>query len=195
MPQETQAPQSSISQSLGKHSRNWKKILLILLILGISVSLIGVGLYLLIPRLIEEPTSSTQKQVTPPAKIKPKTTKIVWIKGKEIWVKELNKKAEKVLTEDKKILDWDLLGNQKIVYITAVEKSKDKIYGTEIVSLDLKTKKREVLYEKDLEANEFNSVKNPGLNCKSCRRTIIVRHLLNTLLSDIPYPRKRTLNR
>ena len=45
MPEENQSPQPSISQPLGKHSRNWKKILLILLIIGISLSLIGVGIY------------------------------------------------------------------------------------------------------------------------------------------------------
>jgi len=48
---------------------NWKKILLILLIALFVISLLGVGLYLLIPRLTEEPTPMTQpqKQATPSA--------------------------------------------------------------------------------------------------------------------------------
>ncbi len=77
MPDESPAPQPSISQPLGKHSRNWKKILLILLILSVSVSLIGVGLYLLIPRLTENPTSQSQpkKESTTSATKKEKPTK------------------------------------------------------------------------------------------------------------------------
>jgi len=60
--QTTQPPQ--------KPERNWKKILLILLIALFVISLLGVGLYLLIPRLTEEPTPMTQpqKQATPSAK-------------------------------------------------------------------------------------------------------------------------------
>ena len=135
-----------------KPKRNWKKLALIFLLALFVVSLIGTGLYLLIPRLTEGPVLPTQKQATPSAKIKPKTTKIVWRKGAEIWLKDETKEAEKVLTEDKKILDWDLLGSDKIVYITAIEKSKDEVYGTEIVSLDLKTKKKEILFSSSLES-------------------------------------------
>lgn len=59
--QTTQPPQ--------KPERNWKKILLILLIALFVISLLGVGLYLLIPRLTEGPTPITQpqKQATPSA--------------------------------------------------------------------------------------------------------------------------------
>ncbi len=133
---ENPAPvQPTSEQPPPKPERNWKKVLLFLLIFLFLISLIGVGLYLLIPTLTEQPT---QNQAT--NEIQPETKILVWIVGKEIWVKELDKEAEKVFTEDKKILDWDLLENDKIVYITAIVKAKDEVYGTEIVSLDLKTK-------------------------------------------------------
>ena len=141
--------QPTSEQPPPKPERNWKKILLFLLIFLFLISLVGVGLYLLIPRLTEQPTSPAQNQTTdedqPEAKI------LVWVVGKEIWVKELGSKAEKVLTEDKKILDWDLLGDEKIVYITA-EKDEDEFYGTAIVSLNLKTKEKETLFDSSLES-------------------------------------------
>jgi len=151
MPEELQNEIPSISPTLEKPKRNWKKISLLILIGLLLISLVGIGLYLLIPGLNQEPPSQTQKPATPSTKPKPKTTKIIWVKGKEIWIKDRNTDGTKFFAEDKKILDWDLLGNDKIVYITAVEKSKDEIYGTEIISLDLKTKNREILYEKDLD--------------------------------------------
>ena len=53
-----------------KNSINWKKITLFLLIFLFLITLVGVGLYLLIPKPAEEPTPSTepQKQATPSAK-------------------------------------------------------------------------------------------------------------------------------
>ena len=147
---ENPAPaQPTSEQSSPKPERNWKKILLFLLIGLLLISMVGVGLYLLIPRLTEQQDSLTQKQATD--EIQPETKILVWIVGKEIWVKELGSKAEKVLTEDKKILDWDLLGDEKIVYITA-EKDEDEFYGTAIVSLNLKTKEKEILFDSSLES-------------------------------------------
>ena len=52
-----------------KPKRNWKKILLILLVVLFLISLVGIGLYLLIPIITEQPASPTQKQATPSAKI------------------------------------------------------------------------------------------------------------------------------
>lgn len=140
-------PQPTSEQPPPKPERNWKKILLFLLIGLFLTSLVGVGLYLLIPRLTEQPTSPAQNQTTD--EDQPVTKRLVWVVGKEIWVKELYKEAEKVLTEDKKILDWDLLGDEKIVYITA-EKDKDEFYGIAIVSLNLKTKEKETLLKNPL---------------------------------------------
>ena len=60
-PQTTQPPQNP--------KRNWKKILLILLVVLFLISLVGVGIYLLIPKPAEEPpTTQPQKQTTPSAK-------------------------------------------------------------------------------------------------------------------------------
>ena len=52
-----------------KPERNWKKILLFLLIGLFLISLVGVGLYLLVPKPTEEstPTTQPQKQATPSA--------------------------------------------------------------------------------------------------------------------------------
>jgi hypothetical protein len=67
MPEDSIQPQTTSE----KKSLNWKKISLILLVVLFLISLVGFGLYLLIPRLTEEPTSSTQpqKQATPSAKV------------------------------------------------------------------------------------------------------------------------------
>ena len=53
-----------------KPERNWKKILLFLLIGLFLISLVGVGIYLLIPKPIKEPSTLTkpQKQATQSAK-------------------------------------------------------------------------------------------------------------------------------
>jgi hypothetical protein len=160
MPEEIQSTPPSISPTVEKPKRNWRKILLILLVVLLLVSLVGVGLWL-IPKLTKEPTSPTQKQATPSAKVQPKTKKLVWIVGREIWMKELNKKAQKVLTEDEKILDWDLLGNDKVVYITA-EASNDIYYGTKILRFNLKTKKKDTLLEIPLNTI-LSEVKKPNL--------------------------------
>ena len=66
-----------------KPKRNWKKISLILLIGLFLISLVGVGLYLLIPRLAEQPDSPTQNQATPsskPKKSSPLKNKIIFTK-------------------------------------------------------------------------------------------------------------------
>ena len=55
-------------QSSQKPAKNWKKVLLILLFALFLVSLVGVGIYLLIPKPSEEPTTQPQKQATPSAK-------------------------------------------------------------------------------------------------------------------------------
>jgi dipeptidyl aminopeptidase/acylaminoacyl peptidase len=105
-PQTTQPPQ--------KPKRNWKKILLILLVVLILISLVGIGLYLLIPRLTEEPVSPTQKQATPSAKVQPKSKGIVYLKTTgdtdniggalgELWVYDLSSKKVSSLTKDGKI--------------------------------------------------------------------------------------------
>ena len=84
MPEENQSPQPSISQPLGKHSRSWKKILLILLILGVSVSLIGVGVYFIGTGDFRIPPS--QKQATSTAKPKEATNPL---KNKIIYTKSI----------------------------------------------------------------------------------------------------------
>lgn len=62
-PQTTQPPQ--------KPKRNWKKISLILLVVLFLVSLVGIGLYLLIPKSVQEEPKpipqQSQKQTTPSA--------------------------------------------------------------------------------------------------------------------------------
>ncbi|MEK0338472.1 MAG: hypothetical protein QQN41_13670, partial [Nitrosopumilus sp.] len=45
MPEENQSPSPSISPTLEKHKRNWKKILPLLLIGLFLISLVGVGIY------------------------------------------------------------------------------------------------------------------------------------------------------
>ncbi len=62
-----QSPTESSISALEKPKRNWKKILLLLLTALFVVTLVGVGLYLLIPELTQEPPSKTQKQATPSA--------------------------------------------------------------------------------------------------------------------------------
>jgi len=70
MPENSEPPTISPPVESEKPKRNWKKILLFLLI-GLSlISLVGVGLYILIPRLTEQPASPTQNQATPSAKDK-----------------------------------------------------------------------------------------------------------------------------
>jgi hypothetical protein len=68
MPEEEQ-PQVEISTSLGKQKRNWKKVALILLIALLVASLVGIGIYVLIPKLIGEPATQSQpkKESTPSA--------------------------------------------------------------------------------------------------------------------------------
>ena len=69
MPEQVQqpAPQPQVTTSQGT---NWKKISLILIVVMFLISLVGVGIYLLIPRPTEKPTPTTQPQkiVTPSAK-------------------------------------------------------------------------------------------------------------------------------
>ncbi|OGY26795.1 MAG: hypothetical protein A2Z11_02390 [Candidatus Woykebacteria bacterium RBG_16_43_9] len=76
-------PQPIINPTLEKPKRNWKKISLILLIALFVISLIGVGLYILIPKLTQEPPSQTQKQATPSAK--PQKEKTHPLKNKIIY--------------------------------------------------------------------------------------------------------------
>ena len=64
--------QPTSEQPPPKPERNWKKILLVLLLFLFLTSLVGVGLYLLIPKQVEEPQQQTEKQVTPSNK-KPDT--------------------------------------------------------------------------------------------------------------------------
>lgn len=74
MPEDIQAPTISPAVESQKPKRNWKKILLILLVVLLLVSLVGVGLWLMIPRQAEQPTSPTQKQATPSGKPTTKTS-------------------------------------------------------------------------------------------------------------------------
>ena len=66
MPEESVQPQPTSNQK----SINWKKISLILIVVLFLISLVGVGIYLLIPRPTENPTPTTQPQkiATPSAK-------------------------------------------------------------------------------------------------------------------------------
>lgn len=96
MPEENQSPSSSISPTLGKSKRNWKKIALIFLLALFVASLVGVGLYLLVPRLTEEPPS--QKQTAPSAK--PKEEKPHPLKGKIAFVKSTFIKHEEITYPD-----------------------------------------------------------------------------------------------
>ena len=57
-----------VNPTIEKPKRNWKRTLLILFILLFFVSLIGIGLYLLVPKLDEGSPSTTQEQATPSAK-------------------------------------------------------------------------------------------------------------------------------
>ena len=57
---ENPAPaQPTSEQSSPKPERNWKKVLLFLLLFLFLTSLVGVGIYLLIPRLTEQPAQNT----------------------------------------------------------------------------------------------------------------------------------------
>ena len=69
MPEGSQTQNPQTTPLPEKSERNWKKILLVLLPFLFLISLVGVGLYLLIPRLTEGPTPITQpqKQATPSA--------------------------------------------------------------------------------------------------------------------------------
>jgi hypothetical protein len=65
MPENSETPTISPLVESQKSERNGKKILLILLVALFLVSLVGVGLWLLIPGLTEEPSSPSSKQATP----------------------------------------------------------------------------------------------------------------------------------
>ncbi len=99
MPEQTQIPPTSISPTLGKPKRNWKKVFLLLLIALFVVSLVGVGLYLLIPKLTQEPPSQTQKQATSPAEPTKPTNKkktIAYCWNDEIWITDVKGQKQKI---------------------------------------------------------------------------------------------------
>lgn len=117
MPPETQTPSTSISPTLGKPKRNWKKIFLILLILGISVSLVGVGVWLLISKPVEPPSKKLEKQTTSPTQkqvaskkgvlyLKPSgqkaTLPIASLLG-DLWIYDLGNKKETQITKDGRV--------------------------------------------------------------------------------------------
>ncbi|MEK0337156.1 MAG: hypothetical protein QQN41_06970 [Nitrosopumilus sp.] len=82
MPEQTESTPPSISPTLEKHQRNWKKILLILLILGISVSLVGVGIYFYGSGAKSLPSKKVQTKKTPETpKEHPLKNKIIYTKS------------------------------------------------------------------------------------------------------------------
>ncbi len=127
MPEEITSSPSSISQPLGKHSRNWKKISLILLIIGFSVSLVGVGIYFIGTGEVQAPSS--QKQATPSSK-KSKQIPLVFafsrnidkkqweyartILAKELWIYK-NGDIERVTT-DVSIVKYQLSSDTETLY-------------------------------------------------------------------------------
>lgn len=120
MPEENQSPSPSISPTLGKHNRNWKKILLILLILGVSISLVGVGIYFIGTGDFQAPSS--QKQATPSAKKQTSNKKgILYLKPSrqsstlptagllgDLWVYDLASKKEIQITKDGRVANYPI---------------------------------------------------------------------------------------
>lgn len=97
MPEENQPLPTSISPTLGKPKRNWKKILPLLLIGLFLISLVGVGLYLLIPKPTEGPTAQPPtKQATPSAKPKPKSKIVAYCWNDEIWITDVKGQKQKI---------------------------------------------------------------------------------------------------
>jgi len=141
--QENQAPPTQVLNIEPKKPS--KKIIWILLAIP-ALILIGLGAWLIVKNPSPNPSKSSLKETTPSAKVQPMTKRLIWIKGKEIWLKEEGKVVEKVMTEDKKIFGWDLIGGEKIVYITA-ENSNGQYYGTRILRFNLKTGKKDELLE------------------------------------------------
>jgi len=151
MPEENPTnPQQSTSKAI-----NWKLIGIIAVIAAIVIGGLGYAAVVLdfFGTKVQE-TPQTTKQASPSAKAKQKekAVKIFWTTDYEIWLKEENKNSRKVVTETKKILDWEVLQDGKIAYITAekVEDENeyddaDEYYGTKIIIFDLSTNKKETL--------------------------------------------------
>ena len=119
MPEENQSPPPSISPSLGKHSINWKKILLILFIAGISVSLISGGVWF----LLSEPTLTTLDKTTTSSAQKQTTNKkgVLYLKNSgqsstlpaarllgNLWIYDLASKKETQITKDGRVANYSI---------------------------------------------------------------------------------------
>ncbi len=145
---EVKAPET-IRTEKKKFSR--KKIFVFLgAVLLLTLLLVAYWYFML--RTSSNSKSGSSQTTTKSAQVaKKKVERMVWVKDKEVWVKEEGKEPEKIFSETRRILSWDVATQGNLVYVAGTEKNKDEIYGTELISLDLSNLKKTTLFAKSLE--------------------------------------------
>jgi len=151
----TSSPIGSSTNISEKPKRNWKKILLLLFIALFIFGLVGVGLYLLIPRLTEEPSATPQKQASPSAQKQPAGKKgVLYIKANgevskplhvslgNLVIHNLSDSKETSLTSDGKVGKFNVSPDkEKILFVRYLDKQHS------VWVFDLKNKQEEKLGE------------------------------------------------
>lgn len=140
----------------------------ILIIAAFVLAIIVLGLMLIYFNFLAKSGKNINENKVATTSVKlatKKTERVVWVRGKEIWVKEGNKLPEKIFTETRRIMDWDVDSEGNLVYIVATAKNKDTVYGTELIRLKLATLEQKVLFQKTVA--EIDKEISPNEDCQS----------------------------